>query len=127
MRFDDYRADRRPSARTVWLAVALLSAHATRTVNAEDPANGDTAAPKHWAFQPVSDPAPPDAAGDGQPGDRTRNEVDRFVLARLADAQLALSAEADRRALIRRPSRRSGTAPVPVSIGVVQTLAPAPS
>lgn len=54
----------------------------------------------HWAFQPIQNPAPPvvnDAAW-------VRNEIDRFVLARIEDAGLTPAPEADRRTLIRRAS-----------------------
>ncbi|MCZ2342813.1 MAG: PSD1 and planctomycete cytochrome C domain-containing protein [Bacteroidales bacterium] len=51
---------------------------------------------KHWAFQPVREPALPPA----RPG--AINAIDRFILARLADKGLTLSPTADRRTLIRR-------------------------
>ncbi len=53
---------------------------------------------RHWAFQPIGNPAPPvvhDAAWE-------RTPIDRFVLARLEAAGLAPSLPADRRTLIRR-------------------------
>ena len=51
-----------------------------------------------WSLQPVHvvDPPPVQTAG------WIRNEVDHFILARLADAGLSPAAEADRRTLIRR-------------------------
>jgi Protein of unknown function (DUF1553)/Protein of unknown function (DUF1549) len=52
----------------------------------------------HWSFQPLQHPAPPvvqDAAW-------VRNEIDRFVLARLERAGLKPMPETDRAALIRR-------------------------
>ena len=52
----------------------------------------------HWAFQPRQDPTPPEieaAAWDGSP-------IDRFVYAKLQQAGLHPSAEADRQTLIRR-------------------------
>lgn len=51
----------------------------------------------HWAFQPVSKPAPPAIAPD-------KTEIDRFVLARLAKEGIQPSPEADRRVLLRRLS-----------------------
>ncbi|MCZ6795552.1 MAG: PSD1 and planctomycete cytochrome C domain-containing protein [Planctomycetota bacterium] len=54
-----------------------------------------------WSFQPVKRPAVPDVVGaDGarQPA----HPVDAFVLARLAEAGLAMAPPADRRTLIRR-------------------------
>ncbi|HVX63550.1 MAG TPA: DUF1549 domain-containing protein, partial [Pirellulales bacterium] len=62
---------------------------------------GDNLAEKqqrHWAFQPIGDPVPPevkDAAWEQTP-------VDRFILARLEAEGLAPSPPADRRTLIRR-------------------------
>lgn len=54
----------------------------------------------HWAFQPVSkEMVPPQGASDDGWG---RNEVDRFVLAKLQTAGLSPSPEADRVMLIRR-------------------------
>lgn len=51
---------------------------------------------KHWAFQPVREPALPPA----RPG--AINAIDRFILAQLAEKGLTLSPMADRRTLIRR-------------------------
>ena len=57
-----------------------------------------TAAAGHWAFQPVRRPVPPTV------NDREwlRTPLDAFVLARLEDAGLAPSPEADKRTVIRR-------------------------
>jgi hypothetical protein len=52
-----------------------------------------------WALQPVRRPPVPDIRTP--PGVR-HTDIDRFVLARLADKGLSLSPEADRRTLIRR-------------------------
>lgn len=61
-----------------------------------DPTHAD--ARKHWAFRPVSDPVPPVMPDD----DWSRNEVDRFVLARLRAARLQPAAPAPKAALLRR-------------------------
>lgn len=53
---------------------------------------------RHWAYQPVLDPAPPPVLDE----DWCRNGIDRFILARLEDAGLRPAPEADRRTLIRR-------------------------
>ena len=53
---------------------------------------------KQWAFQPVGNPQPPALAQDQW----SRQELDRFVFARLRQAGLQPSAQADRRTLIRR-------------------------
>ena len=55
----------------------------------------------HWAFQPLTRPAVPDVAASTAP---TRNPVDSFVQARLADEGLDPSKEADKTTLIRRLS-----------------------
>ncbi len=52
----------------------------------------------HWAFTPLSNPDPPAVKQEGW----IRNDVDRFILARLEREGLAPSPEADRRTLIRR-------------------------
>ncbi len=54
----------------------------------------------HWAFQPIKRPAPPAVS----PGGWVRNDVDRFVLARLEREKVAPAGEADRVTLIRRLS-----------------------
>jgi len=56
----------------------------------------------HWAFIPPTKPVPPEPTGDGSP--TSRHEIDRFVLATLAEKGLAPSAEAPRETLIRRLS-----------------------
>ena len=52
----------------------------------------------HWAYQPLAHPVPPDVAGAAWP----RDDVDRFVLARLESRSLAPVADADRLTLVRR-------------------------
>ena len=54
----------------------------------------------HWAFTPPTRPDPPAVSRQ----DWVKNDVDRFVLARLEQAGLAPAAEADRPTLIRRLS-----------------------
>jgi hypothetical protein len=53
---------------------------------------------KHWAFQPLSEAAPPKVKN----ATWVRNDVDRFILAKLEAANLQPSPEADRATLIRR-------------------------
>ena len=52
----------------------------------------------HWAFQSIRDPEPPAV----KRSDWARNDIDRFVLARIEAAGLSPSPEAERRTLIRR-------------------------
>ncbi len=62
--------------------------------------NSAQSAKAHWAFQPLKKGiAPPQASSDDG---WIRNDVDRFVLAKLQAARLSPSAEADRVTLIRR-------------------------
>src|SRR5262249_62048908 len=56
------------------------------------------AAPKHWAFRPVSEPAVPRVKNAGW----VRNPVDAFVAARHEGKGLTPAAAAPRRVLIRR-------------------------
>jgi cytochrome c553 len=68
---------------------------------------------KHWAFQPIGNPAPPAV----QNGDWCRTPIDRFVLARLEAQQLTPSPRADRRTLIRRVSYDlTGLPPSPAEV-----------
>ena len=53
---------------------------------------------RHWAFQPVKRPEEPAVKDDHW----LRNGIDRFILARLEEEELAPSPEADRVTLIRR-------------------------
>jgi len=55
---------------------------------------------KHWSFIPPVKAAPPEVANKAWP----RNEIDRFVAARLDEEKLQPSPEADRHTLIRRLS-----------------------
>lgn len=51
-----------------------------------------------WAFQPIRTTAPPSV----KHADRARTPIDAFVLKKLEEKQLSLSADADKRTLIRR-------------------------
>lgn len=53
---------------------------------------------KHWAFQPVANPPAPEVKLASWP----KNDIDRFILAKLEAAGLQPSPEADRATLIRR-------------------------
>ncbi len=58
---------------------------------------GESPPTNHWAYQPLRSPEPPPAS-DG----RMLNPVDAFIRAKLAQAGLQPSPEADRRTLLRR-------------------------
>ncbi|VTR95916.1 planctomycete cytochrome c domain protein : Uncharacterized protein OS=Singulisphaera acidiphila (strain ATCC BAA-1392 / DSM 18658 / VKM B-2454 / MOB10) GN=Sinac_1739 PE=4 SV=1: PSCyt1: PSCyt2: PSD1 [Gemmata massiliana] len=65
-----------------------------------DIAKEPTADPKkHWAFQPVKEPAVPTIANPKSP---IVNPIDAFVTAKLTEKGLALAPRADKRTLIRR-------------------------
>jgi uncharacterized protein DUF1553/uncharacterized protein DUF1549/cytochrome c len=68
--------------------------------NGAAPASSLEARAAHWSFQPMADPTPPAVRDEGW----VRNEIDRFVLARLESEGLAPVPEADRRTLLRRAS-----------------------
>lgn len=54
----------------------------------------------HWSFQPIENPPVPEVENEDWP----RNEIDRFVLARLEEEGIKPSPEADRSTLIKRLS-----------------------
>ena len=54
---------------------------------------------KHWAYQPVTNPPVPEIRNSKS---EIRNEIDKFVLAKLSDKGLSLAPRADKRILIRR-------------------------
>jgi mono/diheme cytochrome c family protein len=54
----------------------------------------------HWSLKPVSNPTPPTPKRDGW----ARDEMDRFILARLEQEMLAPSPEADKQVWLRRVS-----------------------
>ena len=57
-------------------------------------------AAQHWSFQPLADPAPPPVRLRRWP----RNDVDRFILAKIERAGLTPAFPADKRTLLRRAS-----------------------
>ncbi len=84
-----------PTALVVLLVTslgALLFGGLTESLAAEE------AIPRHWSFVTPQAAARPDVAKEAWP----RNEIDRFVLARLEREGLSASPEADRPTLIRR-------------------------
>ncbi len=79
--------------RTIVFGMILLLA-----VVAPGAAQSDDAKKSHWAFQLVKRPTLPDVKNKGW----VRNPIDAFILARLEQAKLSPSKEADRATLIRR-------------------------
>lgn len=76
-----------------WVKIgAPWSAPSTNDKTTSDPLK------THWAFQPISDPAPPATRNPGW----CQTPVDSFILAKLTTAGLGPSSQADRASLIRR-------------------------
>ena len=72
-----------------------------------------TAARTFWSFQPVRRPALPAVKNTAWP----RNDLDRFILARLEAEELAPVSEADRRTLLRRATfDLTGLPPTPEEV-----------
>lgn len=64
---------------------------------------------KHWAFRPISRPSVPAV--------KAKNPIDAFIIAKLAEKGLALSAPADKRTLIRRATfDLTGLPPTPTEV-----------
>ena len=77
----------------------------------------------HWSFKPITSPpvpaeaVDPNGEGEGEWGGWSRNEIDRFILARLDRAGLEPSPPASRETLIRRLSLDlTGLPPTPEEI-----------
>ncbi len=73
---------------------------------------------KHWAFEPIRKPAPPEVMHTDWP----RNEIDRFILARLEKDGMRPSPEANRTTLVRRLSLDFRG--LPLSLGEIAKLDP---
>lgn len=89
-------------------------------MGAPDPRSGGKTLPdpkelarRHWAFQPVRKPAPPEVGRI----DWVRRPADRFVLAAMERTGLGPAPQADRRTLIRRASfALTGLPPTPAEV-----------
>jgi hypothetical protein len=84
----------RPS--TFPAAIALLMATGATCFAAKPPTLEEGR--KHWAYQPLNQGGPPPVKNNAWP----KNEVDRFILAKLESAGMQPSPEADPATLIRR-------------------------
>ena len=79
-------------AGAVWPAESLGA-----TQNATNP-KYEKLKKEHWAWQPQTNPKPPEVQNSGW----VRDDIDRFILARLEQKRLKPSGDADRATLIRR-------------------------
>lgn len=95
--------------------IALLKAWVEQGAHWPDAAKtfDSSAAPKLWSLQPIRRPAPPAVSDASWP----KNEIDRFVLARLEKEGIPPSPTAARATLIRRVSLDlTGLPPTPVEV-----------
>jgi hypothetical protein len=79
----------------VW-ALSTLAGHGSAL--SHDTSTAAIATHLHWAFEPVTDPRPPEVRHRRWPN----NDVDRFILAKLEAAGRPPALSADKRTLIRR-------------------------
>jgi hypothetical protein len=108
--------DRKIADLTAWVQMGAPAPRAS-----DEPAAGAAPAAfdlqerrKHWAYQPVRDPPPPEVRGAAA---WARSPLDRFVLARLRQAGLEPAEPADRRTLIRRVTfDLTGLPPTPAEV-----------
>ena len=93
------------------LVQSWIGAGARGLPDPDDPATQVEAV--HWSFRPLTAPAVPPAGSESA----ARTDIDRFILSRLHDAGLSLSAEADRATLVQRVSLDlTGLPPTPAAI-----------
>jgi hypothetical protein len=95
-------------ARLLFLATLICSALSAGGAAPANPASG------WWSFQPVRDQTPPSVSDASWP----KNDVDRFILAKLESEHLSPPPTADKRILIRRATfDLTGLPPTPQEIG----------
>jgi hypothetical protein len=79
--------------------IATLRAWIEQGAKWPDEFAGKEPSAEHWAFRPLRRPSVPEVRNAKH---EIRNEIDRFVLAKLTDNALSLSSPADKRTLVRR-------------------------
>lgn len=90
----------------ICLACTMLGVFSTTVLAEEEPETAPVEPPiveadrQHWSFVPLAEVAPPDVRNSAW----VRNEVDRFILARLESEGLTPAPEATREVLLRRLS-----------------------
>ncbi len=82
-----------------FLLFVAFAVFAFAPISEPRPALAQSAAKEHWAWQPIKRPAIPKILN---PRSQLLNPIDHFIVAKLAQAGLQMSPEADRRTLIRR-------------------------
>ncbi|WP_310821087.1 DUF1553 domain-containing protein [Stratiformator vulcanicus] len=81
-----------------WIADGAIDPRVDDSETVETVQTADELLDTFWAYQPVSEPVPPEVASD----ENVRQAVDRFVLARLEAKGRQFNAEADAHTLVRR-------------------------
>ncbi|MFO0978852.1 MAG: DUF1549 domain-containing protein [Planctomycetaceae bacterium] len=100
-----------------WVRRGAPDPRTTATQGKLKPVDWDAAA-KHWAFNPVTQPVPPEIQpADDREASWTSNPIDRFVLTKLRQEGFHPAPQADKRTLIRRATfDLTGLPPTPVEV-----------
>ncbi|MDB5295744.1 MAG: hypothetical protein JWO31_1727, partial [Phycisphaerales bacterium] len=85
---------------TTWIqnGAAWPQPHVPKTLEGKPNPEYDRLKKEHWAWQPLANPAPPAVRDAAWP----RDDIDRFVLAKLEEKKLAPVGDADKASLLRR-------------------------
>ena len=107
VRYEDFEmppkgklADEEVAVLVKWVSMGAPWPDEPEPVAGDEPAefNWKQRVTEHWCWQPISNPAPPEVENTAWPA----NTIDRFVLAKLEQANLTPAADADKRTLVRR-------------------------
>lgn len=102
---------------TEWIQKGAPDPRAQATQGKLKPVDWEAAA-RHWAFNPVTEPVPPDVQPASEiQNDWMSNPIDRFILARLQAEGFRPAPRADKRTLIRRATfDLTGLPPTPQEV-----------
>lgn len=102
---------------TEWIQKGAPDPRAQATQGKLKPVDWEAAA-RHWAFNPVTEPVPPDVQPASEiQNDWMSNPIDRFILARLQAEGFRPAPQADKRTLIRRATfDLTGLPPTPQEV-----------